>query len=795
MKKTYDHNYQKKPEALKVLPENIPEELKAINRWILWRYEQVENKNGEVYWSKIPKTSTGFNAASNKPSTWTTFENVLGVYNNGGYDGLGIVLNGDGLVGVDFDHCVTDGSIDSETQKKIDSLKVYAEISPSGTGIRLFGFGELPPHRRKSGNIEVYDDGRYLTATGHKINGKKVSDFSKELLVFHKEVFGELKCDKVLKKNLPKARMFSFSDKELLEKISKSKQGEKFNALYNGDDLDYPSTSEADLAFMNILAFWTAKDRHQMDRIYLNSPRAREKWNQKRGSLTYGEMTINAAINAVTEIYMPDEGKDYVEFDDDSGAAKSIKIKELCKTILSKANVYLVKEISRDKGIAIYDETTGKFLIDGEDGKAPQRLEKLAKDLLGKYNFLWTSSAKSNFWTWILPEIPEASLRDFDMYRKLLLVGNGVVDLSSKKLLPFDPKYMFSKRTSIKYDENANAPRFQKFLKEITCDRESLLNYMSYLAGYWTTGEVEREEYYIFFGLARAGKSKLFEAIALALEEYATILPEKTVTETGFRSSPDYEMATLRAIRMVRTAEVSDSVNLKVSLVKTATGDSEIPVRPIAGRPTIIINYMKLFVIGNFTIDLGIQDKSIKERTKVIPFDMNIPAEQRDKQLLKKFAAEKEGILKWLVDCAYKYYNGEEPKCTEVIDATAEYFNDVNPLKGFIRCLDFTGPTDEGYSSEELFKFFRKYNLNVFDAPPKIGLKKFQSAIKAAMNDYGIKQSTNPRKDLPRSLRIPCYQRISGSSDKRYGRWYPGVQISDEGREILEQDDEESDDL
>jgi len=93
-------------------------------------------------------------------------------YARGAFDGIGFVLSKkDPFVGWDFDHCRNPDTeeIDLKVREYIELLNSYTEISPSGTGIRIFVKADLPGTRRKKGNIEVYNLGRYLTLTGHRI--------------------------------------------------------------------------------------------------------------------------------------------------------------------------------------------------------------------------------------------------------------------------------------------------------------------------------------------------------------------------------------------------------------------------------------------------------------------------------------------------------------------------------------------------------------------------------------------------------------------------------------------------
>ncbi|MDO8252155.1 MAG: AAA family ATPase [Rhodoferax sp.] len=152
--------------------DNLPAELKKLDRWVGWRYEQ---KSGSEKAAKVPKIThgQGGNASSTNPVTWGTFAQAEAAYMDGGLSGVGIVLNGDGLVGVDLDHCVIDGVPSAKAMALLDKLGAgYIEVSPSGTGLRALGYGEqIKGVNGSLGGLkaEFYSSGRYLTLTGQTI--------------------------------------------------------------------------------------------------------------------------------------------------------------------------------------------------------------------------------------------------------------------------------------------------------------------------------------------------------------------------------------------------------------------------------------------------------------------------------------------------------------------------------------------------------------------------------------------------------------------------------------------------
>jgi primase-polymerase (primpol)-like protein len=94
-------------------------------------------------------------------------------------DGLGFVLNGDGIICIDLDHCY-DGAPSPEAMALIESLPItYVEISPSGTGLHIWGKSQMATGRRFTRNglsIEIYPNGRFITMTGNALNRAELAD-------------------------------------------------------------------------------------------------------------------------------------------------------------------------------------------------------------------------------------------------------------------------------------------------------------------------------------------------------------------------------------------------------------------------------------------------------------------------------------------------------------------------------------------------------------------------------------------------------------------------------------------
>lgn len=152
-------------------PNGIPEELKKSPNWVNWTIEVRDGKR-----VKIPlNPKTGGQAQSNNPSTWGSYDEAVRRWKeceNGGIEGIGFVLS-NGYSGVDLDHCrnAETGEVKPWAKQIIANLRSYTEVTPSREGIRVWTRGKLPPGRRKKGDIEMYDGGRFFTLTGQHLDG------------------------------------------------------------------------------------------------------------------------------------------------------------------------------------------------------------------------------------------------------------------------------------------------------------------------------------------------------------------------------------------------------------------------------------------------------------------------------------------------------------------------------------------------------------------------------------------------------------------------------------------------
>jgi hypothetical protein len=308
------HDGSKPPPPMPVRAECVPAELKKVPQWVCWDWVwDPKAESGAGKWTKPPRRCDGRPASSTDPGTWATFEQALEAMPQGG--GVGFAVTADvPFFGVDLDDCVKDGVISQDARAVIEALDSYTEFSPSGTGIRILAEGKLPPGRRRKGKVEMYETGRYLTITGHRVpdTPTTINERQEAIALVHAKVFSQGQPAKARaarrgEQTQEKAPMSAASSDKLLNRARNARNGAKFRDLYDRGEwqANYTSQSEADAALCDMLAFWTGKDAAAMDRLFRASALMRDKWDERRGDSTYGAREIVRAIERCEDIYSP----------------------------------------------------------------------------------------------------------------------------------------------------------------------------------------------------------------------------------------------------------------------------------------------------------------------------------------------------------------------------------------------------------------------------------------------------------------------------------------------------------
>jgi hypothetical protein len=255
---------------------------------------------------------TDTKAKSNTSSTWRSFNDALAAVEAGEGDGLYYALRtGSGIVGIDLDHCVTNGVIDPWAMVYVRLLNSYTCISASGTGLRILAKGTKTSDRCKLGPVECYDHDRFLSITDQHVPGtlETIEERQDELAAFMRLAFPDPKPEPK-PKTAPSKPAVDLSADTLFAAAMRDR---KFADLHGGTISDYPSPSEARMGYLWKAAFYARGDVALIDTWFRASSLDQTKWGSKRGTGTLGSFEIDKAVKGCSAFYDPDSGIDLAE--------------------------------------------------------------------------------------------------------------------------------------------------------------------------------------------------------------------------------------------------------------------------------------------------------------------------------------------------------------------------------------------------------------------------------------------------------------------------------------------------
>lgn len=271
------------------LQEVLPAELVALSQWV------CRGKRGNN-----PKTPfnprTGYAAKAGQPDTWATFEDATAAVAAGSYTGLGFEFNANGIVGVDFDHCITEGTLNPNVAEWVNRFDSYTEISPSGSGLHILCKGHLPGKARKTSFAEMYDKGRYFTVTGKPYGTPRPLRNSQAAIDALYQEICPSDTAPIIRPSTATPRGTPAKD-YLKTGLQRDK---KFLSLWNGERPNGNESSD-DQGLMNKLAYWCNCNPDQMAAAFNSSPHMVSKDPQhmkKAVREDYINRTIEAAVKA-----------------------------------------------------------------------------------------------------------------------------------------------------------------------------------------------------------------------------------------------------------------------------------------------------------------------------------------------------------------------------------------------------------------------------------------------------------------------------------------------------------------
>lgn len=693
------------------------------------------------------------------------------------------------FVFLDVDDIPNEISEPSERMKKIDELTnhTYSEVSISGAGAHfLFKIAEdvETPKSKKQGDYELYGEQRWVALTGDTFLGVKVKTLSaSQLDSLTKYLWGDPQAYELDFKKPVSAQneaIIKLDSQELIKKMKNSANGKKFTNLWEGGNDDYthedgsPDPSAGDQALCDLLAFWTGHDAKQMDLLFRQSPRFKErskKWeephytDEKTGKKeTYGHHTIQQALKYTANNYTGSNAhsakhlldKDY---DDDYLYMKFGSNAELLAQLTAAGQAWLNqnKDKKGKKPNHIPDNVIIDILCQVEQFRVIYSSEEIKDNKLPLYYYDWDLGIYKNKDEFIhtmiqavdqtctkqrnqkdiilslktnprhrIPIVPDMRCFDHNS-RRYVHVKNGIYDRRLHKLLPASPEFAFTSFIETKYDDSAfiepefNGWRFSHFLKQVALvempDGSLKFDPKKYRA-LWETmlcailgaTDVHKAVIFVDNGQGSTGKSTLLKIIK-------HIVGTNNTATLGFKDMPDPQNLA-KAENKILIADDENETGLIIKYIsalnKLITGETQSLKRLYQDRYDAVIH---AFIIeaSNAMPKFKNAKEAVYERFLAIKFNVRFAYEKDENKPVKDTYANSDELSEWILyHCLNDVHLGasltETQESHQLLTASKA---DRDPLSGFLMYLkDKSQFLEDRIPTSAMYKLYCAYFFN-----------------------------------------------------------------------------------
>lgn len=445
------------------------------------------------------------------------------------------------------------------------------------------------------------------------------------------------------------------------------------------------------------------------------SGRYRQKWDERRGTITWLQYTIHKAAEQVADTDRDSFGDIY-------------NSRAFARHYAGK----LVLNVTKQKWLRWCDRD--KRWLGCEQGEEVQAAKKIAQMLVDKAKqalasgqsdagkALMKHAIRSHDKTRLEAMIslaasePGMSVRqiDLDKQKHLLGVGNGVVDLLKKRLIANTPDLLITKYCRVDYVPEAKGNKWPDFLAQIMLQDAETIETLQRILGCALTGATTEEILVIWYGLGANGKSVLANIIRYILGDYAVTAPSSlmSVRRKG-DNSPRDDVAGLAGARAVFINELGSDETLEDQTVKQIAGRELISARHLYREYFEFEPTFTPILRTNHKPVIRGSDDGIWRRIVLIPFRAQFTGDRCNPNIEEELREEAEAILAWMVEGAAKWFKNGMYLSPTVKREVAEYRTDSDVLGQFLEekcCITDPNAEVEQHSLYSSWKFWCESN-------------------------------------------------------------------------------------
>lgn len=329
--------------------------------------------------------------------------------------------------------------------------------------------------------------------------------------------------------------------------------------------------------------------------------------------------------------------------------------------------------------LGFIDYVDGRYELLSDDRVDALILNEMLKD--GLLNFRTRSGVENKIKCLKSVDRIRINQNDMDRDAKLLNLENGLLDIETGILHPHDPGYFSMNQIPVYWFEGVPieelAPRWIKFIQEITQGDQDKARLLQEIAGYCFTKEVWLHKAFILYGAGANGKSTFIEVIAKMLgRQNTSYLTLKQLHE-------QFSLFGLYGKRLNVVEEISENY-FESDMVKKIVTGVQIEADRKFKSSIKFTPFAKIVFAVNSLPKIRDTSHGLYRRLIIVPFTAVFdPSQEPD--LPDTLWSERSGVLKWAVE-GWKRLR-EQRRFTSSVDIikASEEFKEMNsPITEFI---------------------------------------------------------------------------------------------------------------
>ncbi len=283
----------------------------------------------------------------------------------------------------------------------------------------------------------------------------------------------------------------------------------------------------------------------------------------------------------------------------------------------------------------------------------------------------------------------------------LLNVRNGTIDLRTGERRPHDPSDLLMMMAEADYEPDATAPTWDDFLAATLPDPD-VRAFVRRLCGLALVGVQIEHVLVICLGGGANGKSTMTKVVADVLGDYAIVAARDVLLALKHDAHPTAKADLFRR-RFAHSGELPPAAKLDEAQAKELTGGDRIKARRMREDFWEFNPSHLLWLHANHRPTIEGTDDGIWRRVLLIPFDVQVPRDERDPHLADKIVRnESAGVLRWMLDGLADYTNVGLAIPDKVTAATDAYRTNSNTVALFLSECDVVFDPNLTIDSNEL---------------------------------------------------------------------------------------------